>query len=87
MYNKVLNGDLEKKTRETMSLLRGRVEETKKKTKELLKEIQGLEEGQKIFIDEYSLYGEQLEDEEAQIKKLRMELMNKEANNNSSIPQ
>ena len=31
-----------------------------------MKEIQGLEEGQKIFIDEYSLYGEQLEDEEAQ---------------------
>lgn len=75
MYSKVLNGDLEKKTRETMSLLRGRVEETKKKTKELLKEIQGLEEMQKTYIDEYSLYGEQLEEEEMRIKKLRNELM------------
>lgn len=77
MYSKVLSGDLEKKTRDSLSTLKGKVEETKKKTKELLKEIQSLEEGQKNYIDEYSLYGEQLEEEEIRIKKLRDELIAK----------
>ena len=43
----------------------------KKKTKELLKEIQGLEEAQKTYIDEYSVQTDQLKEEEARIRSLR----------------
>lgn len=56
----MLNGDLEKKTRETLSSLKGRVEELRKKSKELMKEIQTLEEAQKGYIDELSMQNESL---------------------------
>lgn len=79
-FRKVLNGDLEKKTRETLSSLKGRVEELRKKSKELMKDIQTLEDAQRNYIDEQSMQNEVLREENQKIYKLREEIrLKKEA--------